>query len=131
MHAREFIYWIQGYFELGSLGADSATRLNEEQVTAVLNHIALVQKCDWEAPSSRAHHFVSWLIGMMGRDTSDGLSDFDIQTIRDKLNNIFYHEVDPSYTEGKPPGFAEMLQSCHDDGRPPSDFTPRTNVFKC
>jgi hypothetical protein len=37
MTAEQFIYWIQGFFELSG-----ATALNEEQVKVIKEHIALV-----------------------------------------------------------------------------------------
>lgn len=37
MTSRDFVYWLQGYFEISK-----ATTLDAEQVTAIRNHINLV-----------------------------------------------------------------------------------------
>lgn len=42
MTAKDFCYWLQGYFELNHAGADHAHPLSQTQVECVQRHLSLV-----------------------------------------------------------------------------------------
>lgn len=68
MTARDFCYWLQGYFEISS---DTGITLTTKQVEAIRNH----------------------------------------------LNLVFYHDIDPS--QHKQPSDKEKMQEIHDGKSPP------------
>ena len=79
MTARDFCYWLQGYFELNGQGSNS---LMADQVTLIRNH----------------------------------------------LNLVFYHDIDPS--QHKKPGDKETMQAIH-DGLKIGGVDKHGNIMRC
>lgn len=52
MQSRDFVYWLQGYFEL----APDDARLDAAQVKAIKNHLALVFKHEIDPAMGNAVH---------------------------------------------------------------------------
>lgn len=51
MKARDFVYWLQGYFEIGN-----NTTLTEGQVETVKNHLAMVFKHEIDPSNGTTEH---------------------------------------------------------------------------
>lgn len=134
MKADQFAYWLQGHFEIGAAatgGLDDG--LSADQVTCILNHASLVMKCDWQSPTSKTHHFVTWVRGLLSGFT-DGLPNEQRDLMRCTLNDVFAHEIDPSFESGEVTH--QLLQEFHDTGRPPQrpegpGSLPTAQTFRC
>lgn len=91
MEYRDFVYWLQGYFELGG-----SQTLNKEQVKKVYNHLKMTFKYNEKnEKSSKARDFAFWLDGVISQQ-SEGLILMTCPEIARRLNNVFEHEIDPS-----------------------------------
>lgn len=42
MTAEQFVYWLQGYFEIAGLRPETGCTLTNEQVKQIMQHLALV-----------------------------------------------------------------------------------------
>lgn len=89
MTNREFMYWLQGYFELSDEQAPRPA-LTVEQVMVIRNHLNLVRKVE-----KKLEEFPSWLEGFL--DSHEGLTAEATDKIKVKLASVFKHEIDPSY----------------------------------
>ncbi len=103
MKAREFCYWLQGYFELtGDAGNRSPVTLGATAIQCIKAHLALVKELD----ADHANVFVAWLTLRIGIATE--LGAMDTAEVRRMLGAQFKHEIDPSY-KGDP----VKLQAIH------------------
>jgi len=88
MKAREFCYWLQGYFELSGTNAD----LDARQWPIVEAHLRLVAAADPDHDNA----FVAWLAASRQPESAK---------VRRLLASQFRHEIDPSYPFlGQPAG---------------------------
>ncbi len=86
MKSLEFIYWLQGAFEVGEV-----TSLDETQIQTIKNHLAMAELTD----KNNTHHFCNWLKGYFDGLDTNALTVEQVDKIKNKLNNCFQHEVPP------------------------------------
>jgi len=55
-------------------------------------------------------NFAYWLQGFFEISESNHLSEKQVLMIKNHLNLVFYHSIDPKATEGMPPAEAEKKQ---------------------
>ena len=92
MKAVEFCYWLQGAFELADLLSWTQTH-----VQCVAKHVALVKATDQAQQPQACVDFVDWLtVALDFIPTSSGNSA-QVRTIRERLNKLFEHAIDPLY----------------------------------
>lgn len=107
MKHREFIYWLQGYFELSG-----AQLFTSKQINIVRAHIAVSEKV-----MKKKSPFQSWLEGVFdcrGSEESD-LHPEAVSAIKKKLSRMFKKDIDPSY-----PGDQDALNQLHGGSKPPT-----------
>ena len=106
MTPRDFCYWLQGYFELaGAIVVANRNVLWTDDIrTIVLKHIALVKATPGNY-SSELQHFIGWLESAIEFNAPVGL-------IKEKLNSIFEHVIDPA----TPGNAVEQNQIHHSEG---------------
>lgn len=122
MTPRDFCYWLQGYFELTDMLDGPITELTVEQTQSVINHLRLVHKCNPKLDiKNKCNGFMYVLKGFFESHTDTNskffLADEDLEYVRDMLEEIFEHVIDP--THGTPAQQAE-LKKIH-DGNPHLD----------
>lgn len=111
MRTIEFCYWLQGPFEWAGV-----TELTEKQVTCIKQHLDLTFVTNPEGGP-----FVHWLRGALdGRTTLD---ERQTTILREKLNQVFIHVIDPSYTDD--PEKQQEMQDAHDGVKPEKPQRPR------
>lgn len=94
MNARDFVYWLQGFFELCAAEGDPCSRLGVGLVECIRKHLALVEI---SKRASKAREFcvsLGAVLDMLGLDELDGAQT---EQIRKRLHDVFEHEVDPSF----------------------------------
>lgn len=99
MHNQEFIYWLQGYFEINI----EPVILSKHQIQIIKNHLNLTKATD-----GLKDNFCSWLDAILGEVIS-GKRPLDLtlsNEIRKRLNSKFFHEIDNTYKGDK----QEMLR---------------------
>lgn len=120
MKSRDFVYWLQGVFEIGDLKT-----LNEDQVKIVNAHLDLV----FAHEKKPELDFVHWLKGFMVGKTE--LLARGVEVLRAEINSVFEHVIDPSFG-GKEE--QAKLDEIHNRTRPVirtgPTFGPH-NVLKC
>lgn len=85
MKSIEFMYWLQGSFELCHIEA-----LNIEQTQKIKNHLKMVEITD----KNEVLPFCSWLNGFLDSVGDKPLDAQQTSKIKNKLNNIFEHVVE-------------------------------------
>jgi len=125
MNHQDFYFWLQGYFEL----RDDEKFLNHKQMETVQCHLNLVKKQD-----GPLRGFAAWLDGMFSafKIACDGDNDYPdrlsfTNSIAERLNECFEHEVDSKYDKNDPDTKQE-LANIHKPTRPP--FGPDT-LIRC
>lgn len=93
MKASEFCYWLQGYFEIKVKG--SANCLMKEQVEVIEKHLKLVSIHD--PIDGKAKQFCQSLQGLVAFIGVNEITSSQTAKIREKLGQVFLHEIDPSY----------------------------------
>lgn len=100
MKSLEFMYWLQGHFEVCE-----CEQLTQTQVNKIKNHLKMVEITD----GKELWPFCSWLQGFLVALEDQVPSISQTKNIKDKLNGIFDHVVDekiqqqiqqPSYPRG-------------------------------
>lgn len=91
MKATEFCYWLQGGFELASIGV-----FDELQLEIIRKHLALVRATDQDGQPVEAIEFCSWLRG--GVDFIRQGDGQQAATVRLRLSSVFEHAIDPTYS---------------------------------
>ena len=115
MKARDFAYWLQGYFEING----SASALTQVQAVQVFDKATSVT-AGTDPVELKAQNFVSYTQGALSSVSYAAPTvDFLIAATADlksKLNDLFIHAIDPSL-----PGDQAVNRQKHrprlDDGR--------------
>jgi len=90
MKSLEFMYWLQGYFEVCE-----CEQLTEVQVTKIKNHLKMVEITD----GKELWPFCSWLQGFLVALEGQIPSVSQTKSIKDRLNGIFDHVVEEKIQE--------------------------------
>jgi hypothetical protein len=73
----------------------------------------------------KAEQFVFWLQGLLEIGKPETLNKEQVEIIKNHLNLVFKHEIDPSLNEGKSKEEVKELQDVHDGKKKKlSDFSP-------
>lgn len=122
MQARDFCFWLQGYFEL--TGATNG--LDANQTTTVRSHLALVFAHDKQA-GTLAGEFCAGLKGHFEMNPEQTtLNNLKLCTMREALGKVFQHEIDP--TMGSK-AHQTKLNDIHTPARPP--LRPGEILMRC
>lgn len=106
MKKNEFLYWLQGHFELSR---ESEIEYIMEQVSCIRKHAKLVEKTE-----GKLEGFIAWLMGVLDvyeisiSDDNNNKSSI-MKMIQNNLAKCFKHEVDNSY----PDSIQEDLNQIH------------------
>jgi len=128
MTPRDFIYWLQGLFEL----AEPKT-LTARQTTVIEYHLKLVfiwlRANTSPGGVSAGEGFATWMRGyleaIMVTQASAELTEASVDKIRQELANIFEHVIDPLVGKDIPHMSAADLQAVHDTGKLPEGKPPQ------
>jgi hypothetical protein len=114
MKAVEFAYWLQGYFEIEG----SSSVLTQAQLSSIKERAEKVQ-ASRDQVELQAKSFVDYVLGAISavpaRRDEQARATVS-QNIRQKLNDLFVHAIDPSYS-----GDQTHFNQTHNNGghRPP------------
>ncbi len=77
--------------------------------------------------------FAYWLQGFFELSESNTLTEKQVEMIKNHLKLVFYHEIDPSYSDN--PEVLSHMQNIH-DGKPvkpvrPNHRPPGSVIVKC
>ncbi len=76
----------------------------------------------------KATEFCFWIQGFFELSESEQLTPRQVEIIRNHLKLVFYHDIDPSYSED--PVVQEEMQAIHDGTtKPPKK--QRDTIVKC
>lgn len=90
MKATEFCYWLQGAFELASIGM-----FDELQLACIQKHLELVRALAQDDQPRQAVDFCDWL--RIGADFIKRGDAEQAKVVRDRLASVFEHAIDPGY----------------------------------
>ena len=107
MTSRDFCYWLQGPFEVTDLKS-----LTVEQVEIIDKHLNMV----FEYEKKIEINFCIWLRGFMDAQgpVIGPMTTENTQMIKDKLNGVFTHVIDPLYGDK---AMQDKLNAIH-NGKP-------------
>jgi len=91
MKSIEFIYWLQGSFEMGNVSS-----FDENQVSLIKKHLKMVEILE----AKQQLPFCFWLRGVLESQEKEVLDVRVTEIIKNKLNSIFEHVV--SQTSSSP-----------------------------
>ena len=117
MTPRDFCYWLQGHFEVGDVAGLPKT-MSAAQVTMVKKHLELtfmakVDKARFP-DATVGGEFCSFLEGILAAsDLSAGLSEATATKVRAKLNDVFVHVIDPTFSNR-----ADLVRHHSEAGQP-------------
>ena len=120
MKATEFVYWLQGYFEINGAGND----LTQAQAQAVFKKAESAKSGQGDV-EEKAQEFVKFADRILYPTTLENFVDAKYlktatQELKAKLNDLFIHAIDPSYD-----GDQNQLNQTHNGGpKPPLDYGP-------
>lgn len=100
MKSIEFMYWLQGYFEVCD-----CEKLTTEQLKKVKNHLKMVEITD----GKELWPFCSWLQGFLVAIEDNDITVKQTQNIKNKLNSIFEHIVEEKINMQNPRGNGQRL----------------------
>ena len=132
-----FCYWLQGHFEIRDHFSQNSLNVlvkekNPEhlfltalQVKCIRDHIKLHLECSLRNDIS-PEPFICWLDGILTHhsELSDEIQRDVVVEIRDRLNNLFIHKIDPQL-----PGDKDSLQDIH-DGKVSDGKGKKKQLFK-
>lgn len=84
MYSIEFLYWLQGFFEVCE-----NSKISKKQYLIIKNHLKMVQITE----GIKMLPFCHWLSGIIDIIDKDELNENQTNIIKNKLNNIFDHVV--------------------------------------
>lgn len=116
MTAREFAYWLQGLFEIGN-----PSELTADQVVIIERHLDMVFAYD--KSTSAAMDFCLWAKGFLATYAKNGLAGDSLKNIKNKLNAIFFHEIDKTYGDKV---MQDTLNALHTGNKVPNTEAPIT-----
>lgn len=90
MKSKEFLYWLQGLFELCEI-----KELNETQVKTIQRHLQMVEVVE----KGLQYPFCFWIRGVL--ETHEKIDERVTKIIKDKLNNLFTHVVEDNLKNSK------------------------------
>lgn len=73
--------------------------------------------------------FAYWLQGYFEISDPKTISEKEVEMIKKHLNLVFYHEIDPSYTEDEKK--QEEMNKIHSEGPKPTQYDPATTLIRC
>jgi len=114
MKAQDLCFWLQGYFELASPPC-----LSEQQVEVIKNHIKMVEIHD-PGNDGRSRQFCEWLKATLTISRKGNMSPAFVVCIAKALEEVFLHEIDPSY----PPEQQQELNQAHQGWGSPASAEP-------
>lgn len=118
MLSRDFIFWLQGYFELLD---EPNISLDEKKVQIITNHLNLVYKFE----KKPEFPFVIWLKGFLDLSGQKTFSVEQTDLLRMNLGAVFLHEIDPKMGDFQ---MQEDLNSIHSNGIYHNNDSDHTNV---
>lgn len=90
MNNRDFCYWLQGYFEI-----TPHPSLTADKLMLIASQLKLIDE-----PLGQ---FTGWLqqlvVYLLDQQNNQALLDYFLTVIKDELNLIFYHVIDPIYDD--------------------------------
>lgn len=89
MTSRDFVYWLQGFFEVSE-----SNILTDKQVTIIQAHLDMVLKYERDPKFV----FINWFKGYFFERT---ITSHEVGIIRTELNSVFEHEIDPTFGDKK------------------------------
>jgi hypothetical protein len=113
MTSRDFVYWLQGFFEVSETNT-----LTERQVALIQAHLDMVLKYEKEPKFV----FVSWFKGYFFERT---ITPREVNIIRTELNSVFEHVIDPTFGDKK---MQDDLNTIHNRN---SRRSPGEVIVKC
>lgn len=121
MKNTEFLYWLQGYFEIGMNDI-----LDDEQIDIIQRHIELVKKCAEEHDRS-VHPFIYKIEGYLSaiKELKSNEIPMVVLKLRTDLHSLFKHEIDKEEDKNGP-DLKQTLQQIH-DGSNPENYPPPSN----
>ena len=84
MKSGEFMYWLQGYFEL-----TEATSLDEKQTIIIKRHLDMVKYHE----KNKMHEFCAWFAGFLDLAKPSKIEEDEVMKIREKLDSFIQHVV--------------------------------------
>lgn len=84
MKSIEFVYWLQGCFEMGDV-----TSFNEEQFSTIEKHLKMVEIVE----AKQQLPFCFWIRGIVDTQENRSLDKRITKIIKERLNSIFEHAV--------------------------------------
>ena len=117
MTRQNFLYWLQGYFELCEAAGHHVLRLDQKTFQCVTNHAHLVYAAEGleygaALPRPGADTLVfDWLVAFSPND--GGLNERSTAVLRRLLNAAFKHVIDPA---AGGPDMQEKLNAIHGSG---------------
>lgn len=108
MTSRDFCYWLQGPFEVADLKS-----LTVEQVEIIDKHLNMVFEYEKEIEIN----FCIWLRGFMDAQgpVIGPMTTEKTQMIKDKLNFVFKHEIDPKMGDDEMQNTLNMIHNHNTD----------------
>lgn len=121
MTPRDFCYWLQGYFELVEMVDDPVTELTAKQTQAVIDHLNLVHACNPRMDiKDKCNGFMYVLKGFLqshsDMDPKFTLRNEDLDFVRDMLEEIFEHVIDPTHGTPEQQAKLKKIHDGKDDG---------------
>jgi hypothetical protein len=101
MKSIEFMYWLQGYFEVCE-----SIEINQRQYQVIKNHLNMVKIVD----GKEMWPFCHWLEGVMDIINTPEPSKEQTLIIKNKLNGIFEHVVENKMNENVFPQKSSGMQ---------------------
>jgi hypothetical protein len=115
MKATEFVYWLQGYFEITGT---TTTTLTPYQAQQVLQKAESVKDDGQSNADTQARDFVAYTKGVLFPVTQSIDDQKFLKAVSDnmqkKLNDLFIHAIDPAI-----PGDQQQHRQAHRPERPP------------
>jgi hypothetical protein len=117
MKSLEFMYWLQGFFELCEV-----QEIPKEKLQVIKNHLEMVKITEGREKLPFCH----WIEGFFEGLNDDYLNKDKTNIIKNRLNNIFDHVVDRKLNLS-----TENNSNLLPHNRLPLDSTTESFLIKC